>query len=74
MGEVLTVCRLGTDWAVRDSRGSYTCRSIDREKVEAYAKALVALIGGSYIVKDEPGAKPRQDRASAEVVPAKLRR
>jgi hypothetical protein len=73
MDEVLTVCRLGNDWAVKDSRGSYTCRSIDREKVEAYAKALAALIGGSYIVRDEPSTKRPSDRASGEVVAAKHR-
>lgn len=59
MGEVLKVCRLGTDWAVKDKRGVYMHRSARREEVEAYAAQWAKKIGGSYVVRDEQGVRRR---------------
>lgn len=57
MGEVLKVCRLGTDWAVKDSHGTYMCRSPKLDEVKTYAERWAKRIGGRYIVRDEQGVK-----------------
>jgi len=57
MVETLKVCRLGSDWAVKDSQGRYMCRSPKLTEVEAYAKKWAKQVGGKYVVRDEPGVR-----------------
>lgn len=56
MGEVLKVCRLGPDWAVKDRSGAFWNVTPKRAEAEAAAARMAKARGGvQVIVRDEPG-------------------
>lgn len=55
MNQVLKVCRLGNDWAMKDATGAFYCRSPNLDEVKAYAEKWASRLGGRVIVRDEQG-------------------
>lgn len=52
MTQILTVCRLGTDWAVRDVTGEHYGRSSDIHAVIEYARGLASRTGSHVALSD----------------------
>lgn len=57
MAEVLKVCRLGPNWAIKDSSGAFWKVRPDRAEVEAAAAEMAKASGAQVIVRDEQGVK-----------------
>ncbi|WID99274.1 hypothetical protein QO058_14130 [Bosea vestrisii] len=55
MNQILKVCRLGNDWAMKDATGSFYCRSPNLDEVKAYAEKWAMRLGGRVVVRDEQG-------------------
>jgi hypothetical protein len=57
MGEVLKVCRLGPNWAVKDRTGAFWHETPKREGAERAAAAMAKRRGAQVVVRDEPGVR-----------------
>ncbi|SIQ75568.1 hypothetical protein [Bosea sp. TND4EK4] len=57
MVEVLKVCRLGPNWAVKDQSGLFWNTDASRAKVEAAAAKMAKTNGARVIARDEQGVK-----------------
>lgn len=57
MVEVLKVCRLGPNWAIKDSSGFFWETDASRAKVEAAAAKMAKKNGARVLVRDEQGVK-----------------
>lgn len=55
MVEVLKVCRLGPDWAVKDRSGAFWHQTPKRAEAEAVAAKMAKKSGATVVVRDEPG-------------------
>lgn len=56
MGEVLKVCRLGRDWAVKDRTGAFWGQTDKRSEAEATAAKMAKLREGcTIVIRDEQG-------------------
>lgn len=56
MTQTLTVCRAGTDWAVRDVTGEIYGRSADVEEVRRTAIRMAERIGAHVALSDDAKA------------------
>lgn len=56
MAEVLTICRLGPDWSVKDRSGAFWGSSPNRAEIEALAAKMAKRRGASVIVRNAQGA------------------
>ncbi|QEL25085.1 hypothetical protein FQV39_22655 [Bosea sp. F3-2] len=52
MAQILTVCRLGTDWVVRDVTGEYYGRSGDINEAIEYARGLASRTGSQVVLSN----------------------
>ncbi|WID98421.1 hypothetical protein QO058_09370 [Bosea vestrisii] len=55
MNQILRICRLGSDWAMKDATGSFYCRSPNLDEVKAYAEKWASRLGARVVVRDEQG-------------------
>ncbi|WP_126114421.1 MULTISPECIES: hypothetical protein [unclassified Bosea (in: a-proteobacteria)] len=62
MSQILKVCRLGSDWAMKDATGSFYCRSSNLDEVKAYAEKWASRLGARVVVRDERG----EEKGTAE--------
>jgi hypothetical protein len=57
MAEVLKVCRLGPNWAIKDQSGCFWNTDSSRAKVEAAAAKMAKKSGARVVIRDEQGVK-----------------
>lgn len=55
MAGILTVCRLGEDWVVKDSAGGFHCRTPKLDDAKAYAEKMAKRSGEKVVVRNENG-------------------
>lgn len=57
MTQTLTVCRVGTDWAVRDVTGTIYGNSPNVDEARATAARMAARVGGNVTLSGEAKAE-----------------